>query len=336
MIPSSLGDLAQAALLRRESGRLTAEIGRLTAELSSGRTQDLVTATGGATAPLAEIDRGLARLEAYRTAVAEQRLETEAAGAAIDRVRSGLEPVRDALLVLHSGTDHGSVDRAVADARQAFDATVATLNATANGRSLFAGTAADSPALAPAGDILAAVEAAVLLAGVTDPVDIAAEVEAFFAVGGGFDTVGYLGSATSRGPVALTDEVTSDVLPRADADEVRETLAALATGALAASPALGLAPADRSALARVAGERVLSAEGALVQVRAAIGNAEGDLEAAGVALSTEEDLLTKARSDIVSADPFEVATALQAAEARLAALYTITARQARLSLANFL
>lgn len=336
MTPISLGDLAQSFQLRRESARLTTEIAQLTEALSSGRRTDLVQSTGGATAPLAEIERSLTRTESYAVTVSDLTLETDAVQNVIGSIRDMLSPVRDALLAAQDATQRGLLDRAVEDSQIAFASAIEKLNTSVLGRTVFSGTATDRLPLADAEIMLADIEAEVLLAGATTAADIEAVVDAWFAPGGGFDTIGYLGATEDRGPVFLSDTERSGAPPRADSTEVRALLASLAGVAISDRPALAVPRDEAVDLARSAALRVISADVGLVSISAEVGNTQGRLEAARTSLSSERDLLESARSEIISADPYETATRLQTAEAQLQMLYTITARQAQLSLTQYL
>jgi flagellar hook-associated protein 3 FlgL len=71
-------------------------------------------------------------------------------------------------------------------------------------------------------------------------------------------------------------------------------------------------------------------------IRADLGHAEERIERSSVRIASELSSLDYARSQLLAVDPFEAATELENVQFQLEALYTVTARAARLNLVNFL
>ena len=334
MTITSIGDLAQSIQLRRETARLNQDLQRLTTEFSTGRKTDVHAAVGGDFRALSGLERSLSSLDAYEVSVNEAALASEVGQDILGRITSDANDLSAALLMVQESTDAQLTAAAGADARQKFAAAVTGLNTNVAGRSLFAGEAFDSPALADPETILADLFTAVGAA--ATEADVQTAVDAFFAPGGPFETVSYLGSAGPADPVALGDGSTAQAMLNARDSEIVEVLKNLATGALIDMGVLSTVPAERASLARTTGERLLTAQAGLVNARADLGVAQERIETAGSRISAERASYALAREEILSADPFETAAQLRDVEGQLQSLYLVTSRLSNLSLTNFL
>jgi flagellar hook-associated protein 3 FlgL len=72
------------------------------------------------------------------------------------------------------------------------------------------------------------------------------------------------------------------------------------------------------------------------QLMARVGTAQARISAATIRNGAEESALGLARAGIVSADPYDAAARLEDLQTRIEALYLITARVSRLSLADYI
>jgi flagellar hook-associated protein 3 FlgL len=117
---------------------------------------------------------------------------------------------------------------------------------------------------------------------------------------------------------------------------VRDTLKGLALAAMLDRGTLGGNAAQRAELAKTAGAVLLEAADARGALAARIGTAQERTANAATRNMAEATALQIARIGMVSADPYEAATALTEAESQLDTLYAVTARLSRLSLANYL
>jgi flagellar hook-associated protein 3 FlgL len=94
--------------------------------------------------------------------------------------------------------------------------------------------------------------------------------------------------------------------------------------------------ATRVQVMRRAGEVLAEGASARAHMAGRLGTTEGQIAAAATRNSAEVAALEIARNGLVSVDPYEAATRLEAAQSQLEALYTATARLSRLSLVDFL
>ena len=333
MTLSSIGDLARSFTLRNQVTQLKAELERRSQEVTTGRTGDIGRAVRGDFTPLTALDATLARLDAFRSVTTEAALSTQAMQSALASVSDMSGRLGSTLLSVTGPGNPTSVDAVAKDALAQFRSAVAIFNTRVGDRSLFGGTETRSPALAPADTILDAVVAAA--ASATTAQDVATAVDAWFADPAGYATLAYTGGpALDPLSVAQGEAVPLDATA-ADAG-VRETLRGLALAAILDRGILAGNPAQRAELATAAGAILLEAADVRGALAARIGTAEERIANATTRNSAEATALQIARLGIVSADPYDAATALTEAESQLDTLYTVTARLSRLSLANYL
>ncbi|GAB4270215.1 MAG: hypothetical protein Kow0013_22300 [Pararhodobacter sp.] len=331
----SLGSLALPHQLQRQGAALRNDIARLGQELTTGIVASPERHLKGAIGPLALIDAGVARNTAFTQSahLAATRADT------VQSALTGLDTLRQktAETLLASATAGGSSANANTDGRvaaAAFNDAVSALGVTSGGVQVFSGTAADTPPLIGATDMLAALSP--LVSGLSSAQEVADAITmAFTGPGGLFETGFYTGGGEARGG-AISDARFADAMPTAADPAIRLTLAGLAMGAMLADPDLTLNAAQRTDLARRASEALMSAAPGVSALQARVGAAQSGLEQHITRLSTERDGLSVARQALIGADPYEAATRLQEAQTQLETLYTVTARTARLSLVEYL
>lgn len=330
----SVGDLARHMQLRADQSRIQSDLLRLSQELSTGRKSDIGTAVAGDFGPLVGLDADLRRLDGYDTTVSEATLLTAAAQSSFDLVQARSQDLAANLLLVQDTTNPRTVDQVGAEARQTFDSVVSALNQSVGDKTIFGGTATNAPALADPDTILAALTTAV--AAETSAADVAAVLDTWFAPGGDFDTVAYLGSTNQRADIRLNDDSSVAFTASAADTELREVLKSVALGALLDEGVLGADTGERAELARLSGERLISAETGLIDMRSGIGRAEEAIANAQTRNEAQRSALDITRNELLAADPFETAAELEAVQFQLETLYTVTARLSRLSLANYL
>lgn len=329
----SFGDLAQTNLLRRHTTQAKSEIARLSQELSSGRAADTPLHVSGDLGPLLAIDASLARLAGYGSITRET-------GLFADAMQTGLETISNMALdagkglIAASGTAADShVRTSAVAARSALQSTMSILNTRFGDRTLFAGVKSDGPAVTDADSLLTALETAT--SGATDIHSVEAAIDAWFAAPTGFSAMIYRGGAPlSAVPIGAGETAELDIT--ADNPAIRATLKGLAMGALADRGTFtGLTPL-RNAMVQRAGEQLLTSESDRAYLAARLGSTQAQIDTAQTRNEAEAAGLQIARVGIVDVDPYETATRLQAAEAQLQMIYTLTARISRLSLADYL
>lgn len=335
MTMNSLGDLAQSVMMRQQNLKVRQDINRLTQEVATGITTDLAKRVRGDFRYLADIERNLGIVEAYRTANAEAATLAGGMQTALGRLQQIGTDLAPTLL---SASDARSFQEQKLTASQTLDSwaqITSVLNTQFTGRSLFAGNATDQPALANASTISSALRSHI--GAESSAAGIVALINDWFDTpGGGFDTVAYLGSPSGLADRKLdaTASVTLDI--RADQPAFRSLLKHTAMALIATNPALGLPDDTRKTLQQQSGQGLLQDQENITQIRADLGLAEKRIEDSTVRLSSERTSLELSRNALISVDPFDSASQLAEAQSQLENLYAITARLSRLSLADFL
>ncbi len=331
----SIGDLARVFQSRQLSVGLKSDLTRLSRELTTGVRADISTALSGDFGPMADIERLLTTLKSRQTAVAEAGFVTDAMQTSLEGVQENGRALNAALLTVQS-TDNAATRQVVAgNARERFAMLTSALNTHVGGRTLFGGGATDRPALASATDMLAALQVAT--AAETTAAGVEAAVDAWFDTpGGGFETIGYLGSDTPMAVFQLGegDRVQPDF--RADDPALREVMKGFAMAALVGEGVLAGDAAEQSALLKTAGERLINADQDLTALRAEIGLSQQRIEDANTRVSAEKTSLELARNKLIAVDPYEAASELEATYTQLETFYTITARLARLNFMDYM
>ncbi len=334
MAMTSIGDLASSVMLRSRNSQLKADMASLVQDLASGQVSIRDTSLGGSYRTITGIEQSLSRIDAYTLAAKET---SGFAGAVQDALGALQETSSGLSTELLTAGNSGSATHARAlgtSAVQDFEAAIGRLNSRFADRSLFAGAATDGPALFDAGAILGTLETAV--ASETSASGVIAVVEAWFDVGGGFETAGYSGSTTTLSPMAVSADRSVTVDVTANDSAIRDVLKGLAIAAMIDRGPTSTTSTDQIALAAKAGEVLLSANGNLLDLRASVGTAQETIEQAMVEGSAEKASMEFALSEILTADPYERATQLEQVETQLEMLYALTARTSRLKLTDYL
>lgn len=330
---STTGDYARSLVLRRQNAETRAQMDALVTEVGTGRKSDMAGSLRGQFMPLAALEADLSALASFRDSANELRGRAEAMQGVLEALgATAQETGAQFIAPIPAGS---GVDQTLAeDARDRFEAAVGQLNRSFAGRALFAGVATDGPALNSGASMLAALETAV--AGLPDAAAVEAAVRAWFAPGGDFETLGYVGATETPAPQTIAAGRAADLPVTASDPALRELLAGLAMAALSVRPPIAGNASERRELFQAAGLTLMNAESAIVGTRARIGLVENAIDRANVANAAEEAALRSARSELTDVDIYEVATELEAVQGQLELLYAITARNSGLSLVRAL
>ncbi len=334
MTLTSIGDLARGLTLRTRSTEIRTQIETLSYEMSTGQVQDLSVHLGGDYAHLLDLDHSLARLDAFSVATAETQLFTDAMQLSLTTFAESAGEVTSALLSFGTSNQSVTHEQASVLARNELDTMVSSLNARAGGRSLFSGTATDVSPLASSDALLAALEAE--LTGLTTATDIRQAAEDWFNDPAGFEATFYQGSTTPLSPMQISENERIDLPITANDQTLKDAMRDVAIAALVSDDALAMPTAQRTALFVQLGTSLANTNSGIVNLRAQVGAAEARVEQAATRNSAAQTSAEYARGALIEADPYETATKLQTVQFQLESLYSVTVRNASLSLVNFL
>jgi flagellar hook-associated protein 3 FlgL len=333
MTITSLGDLAGAFIMRRQSAESKAQIQTLSSELVTGVAQDKGAHLSGYLASLAGIENSLAQLGGYRNAARDLGQMAAAMQIALEVIGSQGTDLSATLLVAPSSLSEGRLASAGEDAATRLGTVVSALNTRFGDRSLFAGVATNQPAMVGASDLLDLLGGVV--AGATSVLDAETLVSDWFADPDGFAALAYLG-ADAQGSVGIAAGETAQLGVTVMDPAVQDLLKALVMPALMSRGLLDGQPVARAELAKRAGEHLLEGQTSFVELRARLGTTEAQLDAAVTRNGAESSALELARADLIGVDPFETATRLEATQTQLETIYALTARMQRLNLVDYL
>ncbi|SMX47250.1 flagellin [Actibacterium lipolyticum] len=336
MTTVAIGDLAQNLQMRRYNSDLKTRLSTLAQELTSGQSADPAKLVSGDFAPLSAIEHSLNTLSSYQMAGSEAALMTAAMQASLTNVSDVASSLESSLLIAASSPETNLLTSTGVDAHEKLDQAIGALNASVAGRSLFSGMATDRAPLISGDEMMAALQTS--LAGQTTAQGVSDVMEAWFnARGGGFETVGYVGSEEPIGDVRLGDGATLSLSITAEDQSIRDVIRGLAMGALLADGGLFAGDTtERAKLAKASAEQLLTASGPMAALQGTLGTAQERIETIQVENTSKSAILELAKSEIVGVDPYEVATELESVQAQIETLYTITARLSRLSLTDYL
>ncbi|SLN65992.1 flagellin [Roseisalinus antarcticus] len=335
MTVTSTGDLSQHFLTLRRTMQVKQRLDTLGQELASGRVSDVALHLGGEAARLAHIEHRSELIGGHISANRETSEYLAQMQVSLGNLEHRRGELAGQILSLPINiTDVQREDIATA-AVVTFEAMVGDLNFRVADRALFAGAATEGQALADAEDMLASLSAAV--AGVTTSDQLKDAVDAWFNdPAGGFETMGYLGDTGDYVERPLGDGTKAKIAVRADDAEYRQLLAAVATAAVLDGGVPGLNAGEANDAVKEAGARLLSAAQPLSLSRGSLGRTESMVEAATTRQGAEQTSLGILRNDMISTDPFEVATELKEVQNQLEMNYMLTARLSGLSMAEYM
>jgi flagellar hook-associated protein 3 FlgL len=334
MTLTSIGDLARGLTLQTRSTQIKQQIETLSYEMSTGTVQDVSGHLGGDYSHLLDLDRSLTRLDAYGIATSEAKLFSDAMQQSLGVFSDSTGEMTATLLAFGTANHAVTHEQASVQARNELDTMMSALNTRIGGRSLFSGTATDVSPLPSAETLLTALEAE--LTGLVTVTDIRNAAEAWFNDPAGFDAVIYQGSnaALPSMQIAENERVTLDITATDPA--LKAALRDVAIAALVADDALAVPNDQRTGLFKQLGVALANAQDDTVILRAEVGAAEARVEQATSRNAAARTSLEYTRNALIKADPYETATKLQAVQFQLESLYSVTVRNANLSLVNFL
>ncbi|SMR82305.1 flagellar hook-associated protein 3 FlgL [Aliiroseovarius halocynthiae] len=331
----TFGDMASTFLSRRHNTQMRQELTRLSTEMSTGRKTDLGSSTTGGIGAVAGIEHSLKLMAAHKQATTEARLMADTTQVALTTIHTQALDLSNGLIAARSANNATLLQTTAVDAEQKFASIISKLNTDAGGRSLFAGSATDQPALADADTIIG--ELMTAIAGEVTATGIAAQIDDWFNTpGGGFETLGYLGADESYGPIRLGNGETATLPVRANDDEIRGLLSAVAKTVVLAQGALNGDLDQQQTLAEMSSNALLGAIDRTTLLQARVGAVEARIENAVAHNTAEQQALELSYNNLTAADPYETATRLEQLYGQMEAMYMTTARLSKLSFTDYM
>lgn len=331
-----VGDLSRSLALRQANFAAKTEMTTRSREATTGIRDDIPGGLAGDTRGLGHLESRLATLTAYDQASAGLGRHAQIMQSALEGVQGTARAVGANLLTLSSADPSVQVITAgLSQALEQLGEVVGRINTNIGGRFLFSGANVTQPPLPSAADLLAATQAAIGSPATAG--DLIAAVSAFFdapAGGGGYADV-YQGDdivvTASIGPGQ-----SAGIDTNATAPAIRETLKGMTLLALAAEPPWAGDVHSQANIMTAARGVLLAADTDLSVLRGDVGRTEAAVARAQSRNSAESTALSIERNNLIRVDQYEALSAAAEAQTRLEAIYSMTARMSRLSLANYL
>lgn len=332
-----VSDQSRALSLAAATNRLRSDIARLSDELASGKVADVAKELNGSTGQLLHYETQIRLLDQFNRSASEAAAQMSATQAVLTDLHGKGSEIGIRLSSAQIEATTVGLYALAETASASFDAAIARLNTEVSGVYVLAGLNTDRPPVAGAEEILNALQAGV--AGMTNADQIAAFVSDWFdapAGGGGYVDIAYRGTFGQRRYAEIGQGERVAISTDADAPAIREMLKGLATAALVSRGALQSDTGEQRKLLIHGGTVLTMNDPGLGGESARLGLAEERVERGQAANSARLSIFMTARSEIVSADPYETATALTETQSRLDAVFAITARLSNLTLVNYL
>lgn len=337
MAIQSIGDQARAFVLQSQTARLRSTLDVLTSELSSGQVADRAARLSGNTAQLHHFESQIAILNEYKASGQEVAGFAQATQDVLSALHADVADYSANTLSTGSATSANTVPLRASEARSIFLSAISKLNTKVAGLHLFAGEAVDMPPLAAAEAILGELEA--LTAGLSTTADIETAISGWFDAppgGGGYLDFAYSGTIGTPRVVKISEERVISFTTSAATPTIRDMLKGLAIGAIAGSDLIAADGAERLRMINRAGQALRSNETAMLDEIGRVGL----LQALADRFSTEHSnalaVAEMGRAQLITADPFQTATALQQVQTQMETLYQLTARLSGLKLVEYL
>lgn len=330
----SIGDAAQQFISLRNGNRIKSDLSQLAESLSTGKVTDIAKTLNGETTRFSGLRYSLAQLDSYQLANQETGQYLAAIQTVLGRVDAERSSTAERLLLVNDSSTIAQINETAISSRGSFEIIVRTLNTQIADRSLLSGAASDRAPLAAADSMLADLQVAI--AGATDAPSIMVAIETWFAdPSGGFATSGYLGDTGAFVEKRVSDTKTLEMTARVDDPAIVDVLKGTAIAALA-DLLPGLDSQTKSELLQISGQQLFAASSEFVAVQASVGRNEAELARTQSENSSSQTALGIIQNELVSADPFETATALQAVQLQLETHFAVTARLSGLSLLRYI
>ncbi|MGI3170066.1 flagellin [Pseudooceanicola sp. C21-150M6] len=331
---TSIGDLAQSYLLRRHNTDLKSQLTTLAEELASGRAADTGKHLSGSYSYLADVERKLSLLDGYTSTSNEARILSSSMQDTLEGFQNVALELGNSLLSSSQAKMANVTVSASRRAAEDFASLISKINVSVGGRHIFSGIQTDAPALAEPDVILDALKSEIASETTLD--GISTKLNDWFAVSGAYDTIAYQGDATPLANISLREGEDVSLTIKGDDPAIRDVLKYVAMGALASDPDLGFATDLQNELIEFAGKNLSFQHDGVTQIRAELGYDQEKIDESSTRLSAERTALELAKSELLSVDPFETVSRLEAVQTQLESLYGVTARLSRLSLSNYL
>lgn len=331
---SAVPDLLSTTTLSRNINKVKTDADIARSEAVTGRIEDLTTAVNGNLGSVHLLRKAIDDVQTYQSSLTQAENRITRTQSILGNIGADTSRIATGIFSALGQEDEFAVSTLSSEAGIALVSAFSGLNSGFEGRSVFGGNVTDRPPLASADTLIADVQA-ILLAG-PDAATINTALDTYFNdPAGGFATNVYQGGTEDAPGVEISPGIRLDVGMRADEQPIKDLIRGLAV--LASKDAILVGgETDRRLVLESAATFAVNANSEIISEQAVIGANEGQIERIKEHYDSEEIILTNLYNERTARDPYEAATQLQLLETQLESAYLMTARIARLSLANYI
>jgi flagellar hook-associated protein 3 FlgL len=332
---SGLGDLARYFASSKVNHDIRARLETLSQELATGLKSDPSRELGTEAGRVTQLDRKLSLVGRQASSGYQIADRLTVMQASLDKLSNLSTTLIEQLSSLSQSSGNAWREEASQLGRVAIEDAVAALNIRFANSYLFSGVGEEMPSLAPAEDIIDAIR--IEVAGATSGDALVDAIDDWFLEpGGGFELIAYKGDVGDPVQRRIDDLVSIRIDVRADDQAIRELLKSAALAFFSDDASIPLSDAERDSVVARATEVMFGATSALAELGGRLGRAEQRVDEAVVRLVAEQTSLSIMQGDLLGADPFETASALEQVQFQLETHYAVTARLSQLSLTRYL
>ena len=300
-------------------------------EAVTGRYEDITAANNGDVGNAHLLSKAVEDVQSYQRNLSLAENRAQRTQLVLNTLTTESNRIASESLSAVGRGDEATLRTNAADAKAAVTIIFAALNTTEGGRALFGGDVTDRAPFASPDQLLSDVET--IVAGATSDADAKAQLDFYFNdPAGGFATSIYNGGDNEAPSTEIAPGVRISVSTKGDAQPIKDLIRGLSEIAASGSISYG----SSTSFVETSASTTLSAESALTELRAEIGVGEARVSASKARYEAEETILTTLFNEKTARDPFEAASELQLLESQLEASYLMTARLARLTIADYL
>ena len=329
---STTSDLAKLSIFQDRSNFLNTKITTLNQELITGRLANLGRDHTAHMPRIQYLEHQIKMLSAYDTVQKDANSHFDQVDLSIEKMQNLAQDVGQALVQDIGPNSQISLAKTQKMTLTLFEGLISALNRNSPSGFLFSGSKTNHPPLPKANDIIEQIK--VFSSGSVSKEDLLDKLDDWFDKPSSPFQLGiYKGSPTGTKTFQISADVSAQIELRANDHRFRNLLKSTALAVVAAAASFPLD--EQKNTLKLAAEGLLSSNDALIEMRAEIGSLKERIENQATHDSAQLVSFKHSFNDLTSADPYETATDLKAAENQLESLYVLTSNLSRLSFMDF-
>lgn len=332
MTISATSDLSKMLIFQDRSSLLNAKITSLNQELITGRLSNLGQDRTAHIPRIQYLERQIEIISAYETVQKDANSYFDQVDLSVEKIQNLVQDVGQTLIQDIGSNAQISHAKTQKMTMTLFEGLISALNRKGPSGFLFSGSKTSQSPFPLAKDIIEKVQS--FSSGSASKEELVDKLDDWFdGPSSPFQQDIYKGSQTGIKTFQISPDMPAQLELRANDHHFRDLLksAALAVVATTAS----LSKNEQKSALKFAAEGLLSANDALIEVRAELGSLKEKIEDQVTHDTAQLVTFKQSYNDLTVADPYETATKLKAAENQLESLYLLTSHLSKLSFMDY-